>query len=103
MQLDRSAGGDAITLLVVGDVDVRSASELREAGIRELEDDSCSKLVLDLSKVEFIDSTGLGALLGIRLTAEKQGKSVALQAPSEHVFYVLDLAGLGEDFKVQGI
>ncbi|HEY3737840.1 MAG TPA: STAS domain-containing protein [Jatrophihabitans sp.] len=103
MQLQRRVEGDVTTLAVAGDVDIRSAAELRDAGTRELEEVGCAKLVLDLSGIEFIDSTGLGALLGIRLVAEKQDKPVVLHAPSEHVFYVIDLAGLSEDFIVDGI
>ncbi len=100
MDLHKSVDGDVITLAVVGDLDIRTAAKLREAGIRELEDSGCAKLVLDLSGVGFMDSTGLGALLGIQMAAEKQGKPVALQAPSEHVYYVLDLTGLSEHFIV---
>lgn len=95
---------DAVTtLFVIGDVDLRTAPELRESGIAELESHSCAKLILDLSSVEFMDSTGLAAMLGIGLAAEKNQKALVLRAPSEPVFYVLDAAGLGEEFTVEEI
>ena len=93
---------DAVTtFFVIGDVDLLTAPELREAGISELASPACTKLIVDLAGVDFMDSTGLAALLGIGLAAEKANKALVLRAPSEPVYYVLDAGGLGSEFTVE--
>ena len=53
---------DASTVIVAaaGEIDLSNVGELREAVTKAAED--CDRLRLDLSQVDFIDSTGLGGL-----------------------------------------
>jgi anti-sigma B factor antagonist len=54
------------------------------------------RVVVDLGRVRFCDSSGLGALLDIRRAAEKLGATIVLRAPSAGVARVLDIAGIDE-------
>jgi anti-anti-sigma factor len=47
-------------LAISGEVDMAVADELLRAATAALRDNSCDNLVLDLSEVTFIDSSGLG-------------------------------------------
>lgn len=101
MNLERCQDGGTTTLRVAGDVDVRTGPQLRETGEKELAQSSCKSLVVDLSEVEFVDSTGLGMLLALRAAADELGKRLVLRSPSEAIFYVMDLAGLKDDFEIE--
>jgi anti-anti-sigma factor len=57
--------GDRHTLLLTGELDMASARELEEQAQR-LCARPASELVLDLSRLEFIDSAGLHAILRVR-------------------------------------
>ncbi|MFJ8989407.1 STAS domain-containing protein [Streptomyces sp. NPDC102279] len=86
--------GDGIALVTVaGELDVETAPELRNrladqirAGRRHL--------LLDLSEVPFMDSSGLNALLKAHDEAGHAGGSVCLVSPAPMVRRVLDLTGV---------
>ena len=69
--------GDCAVLQVTGEVDVYTAPMLRER-IRELAAKGAVHLIADLSQVDFLDSTGLGALVGGLKRLREDGGSLAL-------------------------
>src|SRR5438132_520958 len=69
------AGGDGPFLR-------QKVKDLTEAGTR--------KLILDFSGVPYIDSTGLGFLVGSRKAAEEASASLVLASLSTHVKRILD-------------
>jgi anti-sigma B factor antagonist len=78
---------------------LRGEMDLARAGhIRALGEDAINDLVgtirIDLSGVTFIDSTCLGALVGIRNAAEATGRSLILDQPSPQVRRLLEITGL---------
>src|SRR3954453_9765121 len=81
--------GDPVTLLVQGDLDLANAGLLIEhvpAGEEGL--------VIDLSLVPFMDSSGLRALvLGIQ-RLQRAGARVAVTAPSEQVAKIFRMTGV---------
>ena len=77
---------------VTGDIDVSTVSGLRERLLGLA--DSGQPLVVDLNGVSFIDSTGIGVLVGVwRRTKATEG-SLALASPSRQAQSVLDATGL---------
>jgi anti-sigma B factor antagonist len=63
MQLDQRRAGDALIVTPLEDrLDARVATDFKER-MTELIASGNTKIVLDLSKVEFIDSSGLGAIV----------------------------------------
>lgn len=79
---------------VTGEIDVQSCGLLRDGLLRVVTDENDRCLVVNLSGVSFMDSTGLGVLVGIwRRLAARRG-SLALASPSGQVQRILDIAGL---------
>jgi anti-sigma B factor antagonist len=74
-------GGGCLICRPVGDLESFTVSQFRQA-LAEMADGSC--LIIDLSGVPFIDSAGLGALIGgIRRTRERGGRvAVACSRPT---------------------
>lgn len=86
-------------LEVAGEVDVYTAPTLRDR-ITDLLDGGQRRLVVNLTTVEFIDSTGLGVLVGALNRAKELGGSLDLVCPQERVLKLLRITGLDDVFSV---
>jgi anti-sigma B factor antagonist len=73
---------DATTIAISGELDLASVDQLRDA-IRAAEESSRRSIVLDLSELSFMDSTGLSALLGARKRASENNHQLRF-LPSRH-------------------
>ena len=70
-------------LVVSGELDLASADEL-EAQLKQLESSEPELLVLDLRELEFMDSTGLRAVIATDARARDRGaRLVVVRAPEE--------------------
>jgi anti-sigma B factor antagonist len=58
-------------------------------------------VVLDVSAVRFIDSTGLNALVTAARAIEVNGGSVVVAGPSAHVRRVFEIARLDDSFRLE--
>lgn len=85
-------GERAVVLRVIGRLDAKSAPALtaRCAEIRT----SGRNLIVNLSRVDFIASSGVGALLSMAEEFRKAGRTVRFAAPSSSVFSVIRLLNL---------
>jgi anti-sigma B factor antagonist len=90
------ADGDALVLRAAGELDVATTPELRAAIDRAVAG-GCAELRLDLAGIEFIDSTGISALLAAREQMQGRG-AVRLVGTSTAVDRALDLTGLADLF-----
>ena len=81
----------AVVVVASGEIDLATSPELRSA----LTDHEAPKLILDLRKVTFIDSSGLGVIVGQQKRSQEDGHtfSVAVEGASA-VQRILDLSGL---------
>jgi anti-sigma B factor antagonist len=68
----RETDAAGVTLVVVGDVDMDTAPQL-VAAVAALDSSSGLDLVIDLSQVDFLDSSGLGALVGAQKSVAQSG------------------------------
>jgi anti-sigma B factor antagonist len=84
---------------VGGEVDVHSAPQLRDRLI-EIIDGGKPSLVVDLSGLQFIDSTGLGALVAARNHAEAAGTRFQLVCKADRLLKVFRITGLDEVFEI---
>jgi anti-sigma B factor antagonist len=85
--LDRTAEG----LSVHGEIDLASAEPFEERAREAVMDTPESSVLIDLSRVTFMDSAGIRAL--IRVMELRCGKSLIVQ-PSRQVFRLLQLVAM---------
>lgn len=76
-----------------GELDAYSAPQLRKI-LDEVLDGSVTCVVVHLAETSFIDSTGLGVLVGAARRAKTQEAEVVLDSPSHSVYRVLQITGL---------
>jgi stage II sporulation protein AA (anti-sigma F factor antagonist) len=83
-----------------GDLDLHTVKRIREQVDSELEKTGVGTLLLDLSRVSFMDSSGLGFILGRYRCLREKGGKVILVAPRAQVRRVLELSGVGRIMKI---
>jgi anti-sigma B factor antagonist len=86
-------------LAVQGEVDVYTAPQLREKLI-QLVDEGERKLIVDLEGVEFLDSTGLGVLVGGLKRVRSNDGDLALICTQRRILKVLEITGLTKVFGI---
>lgn len=83
-------------LSVAGEIDMQTSAELR-AQVDTL-DVSHDTLVLDLSGVTFVDSSGLGSLLGVKKQQERAGGRLLLANVSPPVARIIEITRMDRVF-----
>ena len=97
MDLDVETGSiDGAALLTLrGEIDVYTAPRLRQA-ILELVDGGATRIVVDMEKVDFLDSTGLGVLVGgLKRVKMKEG-SLSIVTTQDKILKIFDITGLNK-------
>lgn len=82
-----------------GEIDLNSCDAFRTTVVG-LMDDGASDVILDFTKVTFLDSSGLGALIGITKHADQAQASVALRGLSPTLLRLLEITHLRDTFTV---
>lgn len=99
LRLELSEQGGWSVLGVAGEVDVATAPRLREQLIK-LVNDQRFRVVVDLGGVDFIDSTGLGVLIGALKRVRTHGGDLALVCTEPRILKVFDITGLDQVFDI---
>jgi anti-sigma B factor antagonist len=103
MELDVKLERDADTCVIAlrGEVDVYTSPSFKERLVAAI-DEGCSRIVVDLEGVDFIDSSGLGVLVsGLRRVKENNG-SIRLVCTREPILKVFRITGLDRVFPIFG-
>ncbi len=88
-----SSENGMVRIAVSGELDLATAPQL-EAALQQ-QSEVAARIVLDLTRVSFIDSTGLRVLLQAHDAAQAHGRGLAI-LPSEIVTRVIRLTGLDQ-------
>jgi anti-sigma B factor antagonist len=94
-RIDIRARDEGSAVVVTGEVDLACAAELR-AAIDEVSQAQPRLLVVDLTDVSFVDSSGLGAIAGGLRTQRRHGGELRVAGAAPHVRRVFEIAGLGQ-------
>ena len=93
--MERERIGRTLLVRVRGEVDVHTADIFRRDVDAWFLRGEATRLVLNLSRVTFLDSTGLGAVLGRLRRAQESGRSMALVPPTGVARMMIDVGALG--------
>ncbi len=92
-----TAGGGCAVLRVAGEIDVYTVPRLRERVIH-LVDEGALHIIADLRGVTFLDSTGLGALVGSLKRLRVQEGSLMLVNNTDRILRIFRITGLDNVF-----
>ena len=84
-----------------GELDVSTADELKKY-LHKLVDEKNIDMRLNLEKLEYIDSTGLGVMIGILKKLKIENKELYIEKPRSNVRKIFNITGLDKIFKLEG-
>lgn len=90
-----SQSGSWTILSVHGEIDMATCPQLRQEIVAQISGGN-THLVIDLGGVEFIDSTGLGVLIGGLKRARSQGGDLRVSRVGDRLEKMFALTGLGD-------
>lgn len=102
MAVEIKNNGEQITAVLSGDIDHHSLARIRSEIDTHLENSTPKLLILDFSGVSFMDSSGIGLILGRMRVLDGFGGNIALKNTSSRINKIIRLAGL-ESFIIDGI
>ena len=95
----QSVSNNKCVVSVAGEVDVSNAAELRGA-LEEAIAADAAHIEVDLSEAPYVDSTGIGVLVGAVRRAQEASKQLRVTKPQRNVQRVLSLLGVSGELGV---
>lgn len=102
MSVDINVTGEVVTARLFGEIDHHTAREIREAIDSSVELNMPTLLVLDFTGVSFMDSSGIGLVMGRYRNLIKLGAELHITGATPNINKMLRLAGIEKLAKVEG-
>jgi anti-sigma B factor antagonist len=96
---DHPVGEGRTVVEVSGEIDVYTAPKLREA-LQGLVDGGSYRLIIDMDGVEFLDSTGLGVLVGGMKRVRAHDGSIDIVCNQGRILRIFKITGLSNVFSI---
>lgn len=103
MSVKISAENNKITAFLSGEIDHHGASALREEIDYAIRENNPSELILDFSDVGFMDSSGIGLVMGRYKLMSEIGGTVSVNNPPMHIKKVMKLSGIDKLAKISNV
>lgn len=98
MQFTCNQTDQTLVVRLSGEIIMDAVSE-RKAEVERLTREACgSNVIVDLADVAFMDSSGVGFLIGLRRLCQEQGKTMTVVNPSPPIRKLLDMLRLTDYF-----
>ncbi len=94
MDISAKKYGGTVTAYITGDVDEHSAQKLRTFLDNIIDSESFAKLIIDFGNVDFLDSTGLGMLIGRYKRLREKGIPLFVDGVNSQIDKVFRISGI---------
>lgn len=84
-----------------GEVDIYTAGSLKDAFMKMLEENK-ENIKIDAEKLDYIDSTGLGVLIGVLKKLREEEKNIIILNIKPSINKLLNITGLDKIFVIEG-
>jgi len=101
MALKFSTKEDCLVVEILGEIDHHSAADLKERITKEYERGAVRNIELDFSKVTFMDSSGVGMIIGRFKDTEKRGGTLYASGLNGELERLFELSGLHKIVSIQ--
>lgn len=100
LAIQEQHGPDGVTLVLAGEIDIATVSDLRAAAERLLKAPP-ARVILDFAAVTFCDSQGLSTLIALNREIAAAGSRLALARVGDFMARLLDITGLRAAFEIE--
>ncbi|MUL42370.1 STAS domain-containing protein [Streptomonospora sp. PA3] len=94
LKITRREHDDGLVLVLAGEIDMVTEDQFHRAAREAVDARPEGRLVLDLGRLEFIDSSGLRVLIQAHKAAKAAGGSLAIAAASERIARILRVTAI---------
>jgi len=101
VNLEFLESGQTLTIKLKGDLDHHSADESRVLIDKKINEGKYNKIVIDLKKLDFIDSSGIGFVIGRYKLIRKRNGVIEITNASSKVRKILDMSGIGKIISIK--
>ena len=102
MSLEINVSGEVVTAYLGGELDHHTAKEMREAIDSAIELNMPTLLVLNFNDISFMDSSGIGLIMGRYRNLQKTGAELHIMGAPPQILKMLKLAGIERLAKLEG-
>ena len=88
--------GGVLLVGTFGELDHHNAAPLREAVDKEMLSGGAVDMVIDLSRLELMDSSGIGVIMGRLRLVQSLGGRLCVSGASRSIRKIIELSGLGK-------
>lgn len=99
MEITTKINGDVAIINLEGRLDLNSSNQLKDASREFFSKDNC-KLILNMDGVDFINSSGLGALVSILKEVRNHKGDLKISNLAEYVKEIFDITQLSSIFDI---
>jgi anti-sigma B factor antagonist len=99
LEITQELVGNVLVLHLEGELDTYNCGQLRSALVEQVEQGH-SNIVVDMSGVEYIDSTGLGSLVGGLKRVSEHGGAMKIVCNNPQILKVFEITGLDKVFAI---
>ena len=100
-ELDMKEAEGTLEVKLCGEIDHHSAVIVRTEIDARISQICPQKTVIDLSGIEFMDSSGLGLIMGRYALMQKLGGKLSVKDPNERIVRIFELAGLDKIVSIE--
>lgn len=94
MQIKTERFGDKLLVILKGELDHHFTEELRKKIDRELYNSRLKNIIIDLREITFMDSSGLGLIMGRYKVSNDLGGKVDLIISNEYIEKIIRMSGI---------
>ena len=102
MSVEINVTGEVVTAYLSGELDHHTAKEMRETIDAAIELNMPTLVILDFKDITFMDSSGIGLVMGRYRNLQKTGASLHISGASPSIYKVMKLAGIEKLAKLEG-
>ena len=101
MNIDFVETGQVLTIKLKGELDHHSTEAARVLVDEKIKNEKYSKLVIDLKGLDFIDSSGIGFVIGRYKVIRKRKGVIEIVNAGKKVRKILDMSGIGKIINIK--
>ena len=100
MDIEINDSSDVVNVVVKGDIEMMSIKDFKTK-LLDIGQNVDKEIEIDLSNVDYIDSSGVGVLISLLKLQKNKGKTVKINKVSPKVLNVLKLSSLSDVFNLE--